>query len=746
MHEKPQFKAHFNIHIVEDEKAVFLLSELDCYVLQGRIYCLLAPLLDGKHGIDQIIDHLAGQASIAEIYYALALLEKKAYITEAGGDFPREQLAFWSALGVETPALFEKVKSNPVSVISLGSDSTGTLLSILQEMQLEIAAKAELLIVLVDDYLQPELEELNQKFCREKQSWILVKARGSIPWLGPLFIPGKTACWQCLAQRLQNNRDVEEYIRRQQELQSPVNIPPGTLPATRGLVWNLLAVEVAKQLLNGRSLFSENKMISLDIYNMSIESHALVKRPQCPICGQAADIHKAAQPPLLQSTQKLFTFDGGHRSISPEETLQKYGQHVSSITGVVKFLHNPVEDDSFLKVYHSGHNCAAKYGNLALLRGGLRSQSAGKGMSEMQAKAGALCEAVERYSGVFRGEEARIRASYRELGEEAIHPNRIMNFSSTQYLNRELSNAREGKFNQVPEPFDENQEMDWTAVWSLTREKFRYLPTAFCYFSHPENKTLFSCSNGNASGNILEEAILQGFFELVERDSVAIWWYNRLQMPEVDLASFNEPFIHEMQRYYRRHDREIWVLDLSSDLNIPAFAALTRKSSGAQEAIMMGFGAHFDARLALIRALTELNQMMLFVLELENGKWGEENIIDNATPEWLKQATVANQPYLLPHSGKSVRKAGDYNDLSGEDFLSDIKSCRQIIERKGMEMLVLEQTRPDIGIAVVKVIVPGLRHFWKRLAPGRLYDVPVEMGWLPLPRLESEMNPIGVFL
>ncbi len=253
-----------------------------------------------------------------------------------------------------------------------------------------------------------------------------------------------------------------------------------------------------------------------------------------------------------------------------------------------------------------------------------------------------------------------------ELGEEAIHPNRIMNFSSTQYLNRKLSNAREGKFNQVPEPFDENQEMDWTAVWSLTRKKFRYLPTAFCYFSHPENKTVFSCSNGNASGNILEEAILQGFFELVERDSVAIWWYNRLQMPEVDLASFNEPFIHEMQRYYCRHDREIWVLDLSSDLNIPTFAALTRKSSGGQEAIMMGFGAHFDARLALIRALTELNQMMPFVLELENGKWGEDIIIDNVTLEWMKQATVANQPYLLPHSGKSVRKAGDYNDLSGK--------------------------------------------------------------------------------
>ena len=129
-----------------------------------------------------------------------------------------------------------------------------------------------------------------------------------------------------------------------------------------------------------------------------------------------------------------------------------------------------------------------------------------------------------------------------------------------------------------------------------------------------KTKRFIPSSFGNASVNILEEATLQGFFELVERDSVAIWWYNRLQMPEVDLASFNEPFIHEMQRYYCRHDREIWVLDLSSDLNIPTFAALTRKSSGGQEAIMMGFGAHFDDRLALIGALTELYQMMPLVL------------------------------------------------------------------------------------------------------------------------------------
>jgi ribosomal protein S12 methylthiotransferase accessory factor len=58
---------------------------------------------------------------------------------------------------------------------------------------------------------------------------------------------------------------------------------------------------------------------------------------------------------------------------------------------------------------------------------------------------------------------------------------------------------------------------------------------------------------------------------------------------------------------------------------------------------------------------------------------------------------------------------------------------------------VLDQTRPDIGLAVVKVVVPGMRHFWARLAPGRLYEVPVRLGWLERPLDEDELNPIPIF-
>jgi len=61
-------------------------------------------------------------------------------------------------------------------------------------------------------------------------------------------------------------------------------------------------------------------------------------------------------------------------------------------------------------------------------------------------------------------------------------------------------------------------------------------------------------------------------------------------------------------------------------------------------------------------------------------------------------------------------------------------------------MLVLDQTRPEIGLPVVKVIVPGLRHFWTRFAPGRLYDAPVRLGWLERPLAETDLNPIPMFL
>jgi hypothetical protein len=108
----------------------------------------------------------------------------------------------------------------------------------------------------------------------------------------------------------------------------------------------------------------------------------------------------------------------------------------------------------------------------------------------------------------------------------------------------------------------------------------------------------------------------------------------------------------------------------------------------------------------------------------------------------LNTATAGDLPHALPGTNKKPLVASDYPRLWTDDLKEDVLILKTIVENKGMEVLVLDQTRPDIGLPVVKVIVPELRHFWPRFAPGRLYDVPAPLGWLT----EEQLNPIMIFV
>jgi ribosomal protein S12 methylthiotransferase accessory factor len=113
---------------------------------------------------------------------------------------------------------------------------------------------------------------------------------------------------------------------------------------------------------------------------------------------------------------------------------------------------------------------------------------------------------------------------------------------------------------------------------------------------------------------------------------------------------------------------------------------------------------------------------------------------------WLRTATLAGESYLAPDTSRPALGPGDYAYVPSADLLEDLVMLREKVEALGMELLVLDQTRPDIGMPVVKVIVPGMRHFWARLAPGRLFDVPVRLGRLAEPTPYNQLNPTPMFL
>jgi bacteriocin biosynthesis cyclodehydratase domain-containing protein len=760
---RPRFKPHLRVEVVPGE-GVFLLSELQQVVLQGRLYELVAPQLDGRP-VEEICDRLRGEASAAQVFYTLAQLDKRGCLAEAADDCPAAESALWAEQDVHPAVAAGRLAQTVVEVRAAGNVAAEPLRELLRSLGVRTDAASvpvagapglcsrtdgtpALTVVATDSYLRGDLRTCNANALREGRPWLLVKPIGRRIWLGPLFVPGTTGCWACLAERLQANVPVLAYLEAKRGHTGAAAAHHAGSPATLQAAWALAATAVASWVGRGELPHLEGKVQTLDVLTGESQTHLLVRLPFCPACGQPAAADRPVPPLVLTSGKKGFTADGGHRVCSPEQTLQRHGHHVSPITGAVPLLERDGSGDGVLHVYLSGPNCARRHPNLHRLRADLRSSNCGKGITDVQARAGALCEALERYSGVFRGDEPRRRARLADLGDAAIAPNHCLLFSDKQYRERDSWNAAGHACDEVPLPFDPAAEIDWSPVWSLSRREVRYLPAAYCWFNYPQpagRAFCYACSNGNAAGNTVEEAVLQGFLELVERDSVALWWYNRLRRPALDLDSFAEPYLDELRAFLRAHHRDLWALDLTSDLGVPVVAALSRRTGGGAEQVLFGLGAHLDARLALLRAVTELNQMLGPVLNASLDDPAVGRLTDRATLQWLRTATLANQPYLVPLDGPA-RRAADFPACRSNDLKDDVLFCQALAERLGSELLVLDQTRPEIGLPVVKVIVPGLRHFWARFAPGRLYDVPVRLGWLSRPRTEEELNPIPMFL
>ena len=129
-----------------------------------------------------------------------------------------------------------------------------------------------------------------------------------------------------------------------------------------------------------------------------------------------------------------------------------------------------------------------------------------------------------------------------------------------------------------------------------------------------------------------------------------------------------------------------------------------------QENIEFGSGAHFDPRIALLRALTELSQFL--AIGLMGGGSGEKPSLDGTTPLKLE-----NYPFLLPAQNPSARPELGM-PIPRDTTREQVDACVEIASRAGHDFMVLDQTRPDVGVPVVRVIVPGLAAFLPPLCAG----------------------------
>jgi oxazoline/thiazoline synthase len=728
-----QFAANFSVYALPP-KAVCLYSEDRKFFLHGELYCALASAI-GKEGrsVRELTSELERDFPSDKIEEALQRLLERRYVVVASRTSAGMAAAYWASLGLSPQVAETNLQKCRVRIQSIDVEGATELNSSLSELGVRVVTRSpDLTVTLVNDYLESRLDELNRQHLSDQTPWLLAQPSGVFPLVGPIFRPGTSACWTCLTDRMKRNREVKALLDREQARCVAVSPLARHTLGKSGV--ELAAIEIAKAIATDFRTELCDHIISLDLSGATIVKHYVAARPQCPACGRKKlrNPRRAPVPLELGAGGRLVMTSGGYRTVSPRATVARFRKHVSPLTGVVSRLERINADLPLNTNWYAAHNFSAPAKTVHELRAGLSGGSFGKGSTAEQGEASALMEAIERYSGIFQGDEIRVPRRFTDFPPgDAVLPNDVMLLSDAQYR-RGHEPAHDP--HMVPAPFDPSAKVDWSPVWSLRDQRFKYLPTSLLYFFYRGPGAFHADSNGCAAGNTLEEAIVQGFLELVERDAYAIWWYNRLQRAEVDLGRLDDSYVRDLQAQLAASGRRLWVLDVTSDLAIPTFVAVTHWMQNGRENIEFGSGAHFDARIAMLRALTELNQFLS--IGLMGGGSGEKSSLDGSTPLRLE-----DYPFLTPGDNAMVQPGGS-SKFGRLEASEQVTACVGVARQQGLDFLVLNQTRPDIDVPVVRVIVPGLRHFYRRFAPGRLYDVPVKLGLRDQPLSEDELNPI----
>ncbi|WP_298254205.1 TOMM precursor leader peptide-binding protein [Bradyrhizobium sp.] len=729
-----QFAPNFTVYVLPPDQ-VCLYSEDRKFFLHGELYCELAKAISkGGKSLQQLVAEFGKRFPPEKVEEALKRLIERQYIVEASPTSNSALAGYWASLGL-TPGIAEQNLANcRVRVEALDVQGAKEFTGALGEFGVRIVSRnADLTVTLASDYLERRLAELNRQRVKDGARWLLVQSSGAFPLVGPVFDPGKGPCWTCLFDRMIRNREVKGFLDRGGA--QPVALSPLVRNPVGQSAIQFVALEIAKAIATGFRTDLGHHIVSHDLLGSTTVKHYVAHRPQCPTCGskKLRDPRRRPTPIELGPGLKLTMTSGGFRTVSSRATVARFRKHVSPLTGVVKKLERIEADLPLNTNYFADHNFSGPALTVDALRAGLTGGSFGKGSTAEQAEASALMEAIERYSGIFQGDEIRVSRRFSDFeSAEAINPESVLLFSDAQFTSPE---AEPNDFHRVPERFDASAKIDWSPVWSLRDQRFRYLPTSLMYFFYGGGEGAYNAdSNGCAAGNTLQEAIVQGFLELVERDAYAIWWYNRLERQELDLDQFNDSYVQDLRTQLGDQGRKLWVLDITSDLGVPTYVALVHWMQNGHENIEFGSGAHFDRRIALLRTLTELNQFLS--IGLMNGGTGEKPSLDRVTPLQL-----SNYPFLLPSGRPAAPIFTGSKFGSLDDTRKQVDACVEVATRAGLDFLVLDQTRPDVETSVVRVIVPGLRHFYRRFGPGRLYDVPVKLGLRNMPITESELTP-----
>ena len=350
----------------------------------------------------------------------------------------------------------------------------------------------------------------------------------------------------------------------------------------------------------------------------------------------------------------------------------------------------------------------------------------GKGPTKRHAMASALMESIERYSSLPSGWLGKfVRSNYSELSKthKVLHPDKIVEPMRFVYHT--------------------NMMMDWLPGHDLVSGEEIMVPASIALFRYTPpppaiNPFSYFHTNGLASGNVMEEAVCHALCEVIERDAMSLADLRASAIPfhilrtivhslnaaafsvspilgdrfvddpsifpDVDIEEINFEPVKSLVEKFRQAGISLMVKDITSDIGIPTFnASSVEWISHDYGYLAEGHGTHPDARIALLRAITEVSQTRAANIQgarddLRKIKYNDKNTDDRRAWQFLR-------------STKKI-KFSEVPTFFNEDILDDINLILYRLKNVGLnQVIIVDLTNQDIGIPVVRAIVPGLETF-----------------------------------
>ncbi len=377
--------------------------------------------------------------------------------------------------------------------------------------------------------------------------------------------------------------------------------------------------------------------------------------------------------------------EGTQRVLPPETTLENTTRLLPKI-GVTRIANITDLDRVGIPVFSAIRPSAAA---------GAISIYSGKGATETNARISAIMESFERclaeqpevsinLSGIDLN-TGRVVDTYESLSENypALYPDALL----------------------LPRPLSELTRLEWVMGYDIMNDIEVFVPSNAVF--HPYNpasgnQIFRSNTNGLASGNTVEEAVLHGLLEVIERDALSIAEFTRNPGKEIILSE-NNGLNYELKRRMEEAGIIVKLWLLESDVDIPTVVvALDDNVLKDPALLVMGAGAHLQPEIAVTRALTEAAQSRVVQIHGAREDTDRERVVRTFGYDYMRKL---NSYWLDDSIDLEQIQMDELGDSSSSTPAANISTVLEKLEGTADGAIIVDLSR-GVDIPVIRAIIP----------------------------------------